>query len=245
MSAEILPIPAIPSGLREAATRATLIPFVGAGASRLAGCPGWSELADGALQWFVDLDRLTYAQLDQIRHLNPRLKLSLARALERKYNISIDFRKLIHPRSRREEAVGRRLYGSLSKLGKIFVTTNFDEGLDEELLESMLSLEPDNDSPTAWVPSKRNVIHKIRDLTPAALNQTNTAIHLHGSLLNPSEMILTTSDYVKHYANDRFTGDPAQENRVLTFLEHLFAHKTVLPQSSVGGCRVTRSCARV
>ena len=69
MSAEILPIPAIPSGLREAAARATLIPFVGAGVSRLAGCPGWSELADGALQWFVDLDKFTYAQLDQIRHL--------------------------------------------------------------------------------------------------------------------------------------------------------------------------------
>ncbi len=40
-------------------------------------------------------------------------------------------------------------------------------------------------------------------------------------------MVLTTSDYVRHYANDRFTGEPAQENRVLTFLEHLFAHKTV------------------
>ena len=63
MSAEILPIPAIPSGLREAAARATLIPFVGAGVSRLAGCPGWSEFADGALQWFVDLDKFTYAQL--------------------------------------------------------------------------------------------------------------------------------------------------------------------------------------
>ena len=103
MSAEILPIPAIPSGLREAAARATLIPFVGAGVSRLAGCPGWSELADGALQWFVDLDKFTYAQLDQIRHLEPRVKLSLALALEREYKISIDFRKLIHPRSRREE----------------------------------------------------------------------------------------------------------------------------------------------
>ena len=228
MSAEILPIPAIPSGLREAAARATLIPFVGAGVSRLAGCPGWSELADGALQWFVDLDKFTYAQLDQIRHLEPRVKLSLALALEREYKISIDFRKLIHPRSRREEPVGQRLYGSLSKLGKIFVTTNFDEWLDEELPESMLSLEPDNDSPTVSVPSRRNVIYKIHDLTPAALNQANTAIHLHGSLLEPSDMVLTTSDYVRHYANDRFTGESAQENRVLTFLEHLFDHKTVL-----------------
>ena len=92
----------------------------------------------------------------------------------------------------------------------------------------MLSLEPDNDSAIDGVPSRRNVIYKIHDLTPAVLNQANTAIHLHGSLLEPSDMVLTTSDYVRHYANDRFTGEPDEENRVLTFLEHLFAHKTVL-----------------
>jgi hypothetical protein len=45
MSEDILPIPPIPSGLREAAQRGTLIPFIGAGASRIAGCPSWSEFA--------------------------------------------------------------------------------------------------------------------------------------------------------------------------------------------------------
>ena len=54
---EILRIPHIPDGLREAALRGILIPFVGAGASRLAGCPGWSDFADGALRYFVDLGR--------------------------------------------------------------------------------------------------------------------------------------------------------------------------------------------
>ena len=42
---EEIPLP-IPSGLRGAAQRGTLIPFVGAGASRLAGCTGWVDLAD-------------------------------------------------------------------------------------------------------------------------------------------------------------------------------------------------------
>jgi hypothetical protein len=41
-------------------------------------------------------------------------------------------------------------------------------------------------------------------------------------------MILSTWDYVRHYANDRLSGDPNTENRVLTFLEYLFHHKTVL-----------------
>ena len=39
---------------------------------------------------------------------------------------------------------------------------------------------------------------------------------------------MTTPDYVQHYANDRGTADGNRENYVLTFLEHLFAQKTVL-----------------
>ncbi len=41
-------------------------------------------------------------------------------------------------------------------------------------------------------------------------------------------MILTTQHYVQHYANDRLSGNVDKENRVLTFLEHLFKQKTVL-----------------
>lgn len=227
MSADIPTIPAVPPGLREAALRSTLIPFVGAGASRIGGCPGWSEFADRALQCFVDRGKFTYSQLDQIQHLGPRLKLSLARALEQDHQISIDFRNLLHRKDRSEEPKGRRLFGSVSKLGKTFVTTNYDEWLDDELPEPVLSLSG-GDEAAVPVPTKRTVLYKTQDLTPAALNQANTVIHLHGSLLDPSGMVLTTRDYVRHYANDRFAGEPAQENRVLTFLEHLFTHKTVL-----------------
>ena len=52
--------------------------------------------------------------------------------------------------------------------------------------------------------------------------------YLHGSLLDSEGMVLTTQDYVRHYANDRISGDPVLENRVLTFLENLFKQKTVL-----------------
>jgi hypothetical protein len=36
-------IPEVPPALREAAQLTKLIPFVGAGASKLAGCPDWNE----------------------------------------------------------------------------------------------------------------------------------------------------------------------------------------------------------
>ena len=42
---ELRDLPDMPPGLREAAQREALVPFVGAGASRIAGCPGWGDFA--------------------------------------------------------------------------------------------------------------------------------------------------------------------------------------------------------
>jgi hypothetical protein len=67
------------------------------------------------------------------KHLRPRIKLSIAFALQAESKIPIDFRALLHRQERREYAIGRRLYADLSKLGRTFVSTNYDEGLDDEL----------------------------------------------------------------------------------------------------------------
>ena len=228
MSDQIPLIPDVPPGLREAAHRGILIPFIGAGVSILAGCPGWAKFADGALRCLIDKDKFSYSQLDQISHLNPRVKLSLARALEKEHSIAIDFRTLLHPSERMEHEKGRRLYGSLFKLGKVFVTTNYDEWLDEEIPEPMLSPAAKLDPTQVSRHEPMNVIHKIDGLTLASLDQPNTVIHLHGSVRDSTKMILTTQDYVRHYANDRFTGEASKENPVLTFLEYLFNNRTVL-----------------
>jgi SIR2-like domain len=228
MADQLLPVPQVPDGLREAAQRGVLIPFVGAGVSLLAGCPGWGQFADGALQWLIEKGMFSYSQLDQIRFLNPRVKLSLARTLERENGVSIEFNKLLHPSERSEQQKGIRLYNSLFKLGKTFVTTNYDKWLDERIAQPTPSAIPDAKTMDMPPAEPIRVIHKVEELLPAALAEPNTVIHLHGSLLNPKGMILTTQDYVRHYANDRMSGDPSLENRVLTFLDYLFTHKTVL-----------------
>lgn len=221
-------IPQVPEGLREAAQRGILIPFIGAGASRLAGCPDWEQFADGALHWFIEKGIFSYAQLDQIRHLNPRVKLSLARSLERDKGVTIDFRKLLHPTGRKENVDGIRLYNSLFKLGKTFVTTNYDEWLDERIPQSSVSATPEMKRGDVPAVDSMRVVYRVDDFLPATLSEPNTVIHLHGSLRDPLGMVLTTQDYVRHYANDRMSGDPSAENRVLTFLDHLFTHKRVL-----------------
>ena len=227
MSNLIPPIPPIPDGLREARQRGTLAPFVGAGASRIAGCPGWSDFADSALKFFVDQQKLSHGELAQIRTLNPRVRLSIARQLQRRHSLPINFDLILHKSNKDSLDKGKRLYGSLSKLASTFVTTNYDRWLDDEVAAPVYSVDPDQ-SLEQGATRKRHVLYRLEDLAPSKLNQRNTVIHLHGSVEDPSGMVLTTRDYIEHYANDRSAGNPERENRVLTFLEYLFANKTVL-----------------
>lgn len=224
MTDAIPPIPEVPPALREAAKLTKLIPFVGAGASKLAGCPDWNEFADDSLKVFVEHGKFSHAQLDQVRTLSPRVKLAIALALRAEHEIAIDFRQILHRKLRTEHKMGCRLYSCLSRLGKTFVTTNYDEWLDEEILPPATAVGSGDSKSIGVELRARTVYFKPEDLTAANLNRQDVVIHLHGSVKDPDQMILTTPDYVRHYANDR----KSQENIVLTFLEDLFRDKTVL-----------------
>jgi hypothetical protein len=203
-----------------------IIPFVGAGASRIAGCPTWVEFANAALRSLVALGNFSHAQLDQIRDLNPRIKMSIALNLAKENGVEINFDKILYPVGVRESQKGQRLYAALSKLGKTFVTTNYDEWLDKAIDTPAPSIASVSDLSRTAQPT-RTVIYKVDDLIFDNLARSNTVIHLHGSLREPEGMILTTPQYLKHYANDRLSGDVSRENKVLTFLESLFSQRTV------------------
>jgi hypothetical protein len=230
MKNEIPLIPRIPQELKDAAQLGTLVPFVGAGVSMLGGCPSWTKLANDALAACIRAEKFNHGQYEQIRHLVPRMKLSIARAIEQEHGLQIDYAKLIEPENYSSNAAGRRAYRSLGKLGKTFVTTNYDSWLDTEIIENKVSVEDTTakgDS-TSTTPRTRRRISDVNEFTPANLNQDNCVFHLHGSVVDPPGMIMTTRDYIKRYANDRSSDDPARENRTLTFLEFLFQRRTVL-----------------
>lgn len=186
--ADLVLIPEPPQGLREAALRGNLVLFIGAGASRLAGCPGWDDFANRALQQLIDQGQLTYSQFEQVKHLGPRIKLSIARNIATDTGTTINYDDLL-PTPKEPHTRGRSLYTSLFKLGKVFVTTNYDRWLDEHILEKTISATP-AESPTT-TPTNMTVIHKVSDFLPAVLTQANTVIHLHGSVIDPLGMILT------------------------------------------------------
>lgn len=150
-------------------------------------------------------------------------------SLARQHDLPIDFRSVLYPNNGLDDEKGLRLYWALAKLGKIFVTTNYDEWLEKSLAVPPPQVaESQAQVATATQPTP-NVIYRVRDLTPACLSNPNTVIHLHGSLKDPASMIVTTQDYIGHYANDRRRVGTDEENLVLTFLHALFqTRKTVL-----------------
>jgi hypothetical protein len=222
-------IPPIPEALRLAAKQGTLIPFVGAGASRLGGCPGWADFADGAFRSFIRAGKLNLSQFEQIKHLSPRIKLSIALALQKEHpELSIEFRKILHPEHNPLKAQGERFYASLSKLAKTFVTTNFDTWLDEDIVLPDFNPGREADASKPPVRTPRTVIHKVEDFTYDNLKKRDAVFHLHGTMDHPDNMIMTTRHYIDHYANDRLGEDKKNENMVLTFLGDLFKLKNVL-----------------
>ncbi len=219
--------PHIPAQLRLAASKGNLVPFVGAGLSKLAGCPDWSEFSGGALKVFVDAGIINFSQLNQMRTLAPRTQISLAMTMAREHRINIDFEKLLRPNGARLKDEGIRAYSSLGKLAGTFVTTNYDDLLDTVSPTADDGLKPQVSS-SVPILVRRNVYSKVEDFTYAALNQGNSVFHIHGTMFDPSEMILTTRDYLTRYANHSIGGGTYQENAYLAFLETLFKTKSIL-----------------
>jgi hypothetical protein len=223
MTVEEIPlIPEVPDRVRLAAREGTLVPFVGAGVSRLAGAPDWSSLANGALRSFCPSGELDFSMVTQLGELSPRVRLSLALGLAAGGG-RIDWNSLLHP-SGEDRTMGTRLASALWRLGRVVVTTNYDRWLDRAPVPAA-DPKAAGEGGNAETPNPIKVIHEVAGLTPGLLGQANTVVHLHGSVNEPLGMILTTRHYAMHYANDRAA---ATENRVLTFLESLFKERTVL-----------------
>ncbi len=215
----------IPETLRLAAIQRKLIPFIGAGVSQLGGCPNWNEFANGALHFFVEQGTLSHAQLDQISSLSSRVKLSLALELEKKHSLLIDFKKLLDPPPARKK-IGGEVYANISRLSTTFVTTNYDDWLDQN---PPTPFRADEHSFSSRPPTtSRHPFYRRKDITVENLDVPNAVFHIHGSIRDRESMILTTIDYLDLYSSHRIDRKKNRENPFLTFLQTLFQLKNVL-----------------
>lgn len=228
MIEKIEPIPRIPEALRIAAAQGSkIVPFIGAGVSQIGGCPSWHEFAHAALKYFVDQGKISHAQLDQISSLSSRVKLSVALDLQRKFDLPINFQKMLEPADAKKKTLGDKIYGDLSSIATTFVTTNYDEWLDKPP-PPIIGAAPGMAVPTPPAIT-RQAFYKKADITPENLDVPNAVFHIHGSVLDRDSMVLTTLQYLERYSGHRIDEKGNnQENPFLTFLETLFKLKNVL-----------------
>ncbi len=116
---------------------------------------------------------------------------------QKKFDLTIDFRSLLQRKNWDDDVNGRRLYSSLSKIGKTFVTTNYDEWLDNEIAPPTRTIQNAEKAPDAAI-KRRLVVHRKDELTAANLNRGEAVIHIHGSVKDPLGMIVTRPDYLQH-----------------------------------------------
>jgi hypothetical protein len=116
------------------------------------------------LKALVAMGQFSHAQFDQIGHLNPRIKMSIALNLQKNHAVEINFEKLLYPTGAKDSLKGQRLYSALSRLGKTFVTTNYDEWLDKAIDVPAASIVSVSD-PSTTPKSLRTVVYKVDEFS--------------------------------------------------------------------------------
>lgn len=220
------PIPDAPRELVLAAEQGRLVPFIGAGISQIAGCPGWLQFADKALE-FCSVPSDLMKQI-KCRNLSPRIRLALAERMAANAKRPIDYDAILHPPGWDASVKGNEIYQALGGISRNFVTTNYDKWLDTYAPTPTTSSSSAATLPTSRV--ARDAIYRPELIEYSQLDRDaiHTVIHLHGSVLDPTSMVMSTQHYIERYA---FRGDALAEARHTTtqlFLEYLFRLKSVL-----------------
>lgn len=204
--------------IQDAAKHGELVVFVGAGASMLCGSPDWRGFANQVVSALEKAEKLSFLEAEQLRGLgDSRRTLSIALTLAKEHGVAIDYDRILHPP--KPNAAGAELYELLSSLRPVFVTTNYDKWLDEAGPEELATEPPaESESKPVKGPTKRPKYYLREHLTSDRLTERGAVIHLHGTYLEPSSMVVSLKDYIAHYADER----------VQAFLSEMFRNYTVL-----------------
>jgi len=209
---ELEPIPELPLEIKEAALDGRLVLFVGAGASMLLGMPSWSGLALKVLEQLREDKKINYSELEQLKKLKPKIQLSIAKQIARSEGCSLNLKQYLKPTK------NSQIYDFINSIGAACVTTNYDHELSpvpvNEAKKDVFSEEIEADATKP--PIKR--VFDPKDFKVSDLDSPGTVTHLHGDMVNPDKMIVSTESYLNHYDREE----------VQHFLKSLFKTKIVL-----------------
>lgn len=210
---ELQELPPLPEDIKDAASKDELVVFVGAGISKLLGFPSWAEFAGIQLRFLAQKRFITYFELEEISKLDPKQQISIA------YGIAKNKRQILNiTETFKNPKIDCNIYDYIHSFCCSCVTTNYDKCLDpSKLIKGLNKSDPDeNLSESSKLNPRR--ISKPEDLLSTHLKHFRSVMHLHGSIDDPENMIMTSEQYLTHYGKDI----------VKKFLQDLFRNYTVV-----------------
>ena len=221
---KIRAIPKIPPAILDAARRGDLVVFFGAGVSRIIGCPSWKDFANAYLEKILEQKKINYFEYDRLLEKDPRMVLTICQKIIKEEKVeSPDINEIL--KGDPEKIKKHRIYENLYKFKAVYVTTNFDDYMDEVVKKNKKkkinprsvtvaesALIPDHDD-------SENYIHYVeKNLLLTAL-KSGSVVHLHGSVQDIENLVITLPDYFKKYT---------PESNSTFLIKEIFEKRTVL-----------------
>jgi len=219
MANNIPDIPSVPDPIIESVSRGKLILFIGAGVSRIIGCPSWKDFAVRFLKYLYEKRNINFHEFENLKQLEPKKLLSICNQICNKQSIVPDFKNLLSADKKLKEKYP--IYEKLYSFNAVYITTNLDVYLDEVAnkvvpLPLTSSIEVSENQPS--IPARGKLFQSKDELLITNLQQ-GAVLHLHGSINDINSVVITTADYLQHY---QWGIKPT------VLLEEVFNHCTVL-----------------
>lgn len=218
---ELKEVPGIDSEILRAARSRRLVLFIGAGVSRIIGCPSWKEFALLQLKDLREKEALNFYEFKNLESLDARKLLSICKNIYKEKNIQ--------PQGMASLLTGKdeklrqfSIYDDLYAFNAIYVTRNYEDFLDraaQKPTSKPISIAQARAQETVEKePLGSKIIQSKEQLLVSNLSNGNI-IHLHGSIHDEANTIVTIVDYMKHYEH---------YSKPAVLLEEIFNSYTVL-----------------
>lgn len=184
-------IPHVPDEIITAINNNKLAVFVGAGVSQIIGCKGWGTQSEYIVDKCCTIigkngnPVLNRAQAELLKgdNFNPKKRITICSELLEKAGGKDSFMSLMKNTLKADDETKQvyDIYKELFKLRALFITTNFDEYFDEQLIPERIAYLPEEFTRKP----DRNKLYKI-----------------HGTISKKDSLVCTVPQYIKQYNNE-------------------------------------------